>query len=150
MKLSIAVALSHDARLLILDEATSGLDPIVRDEILDVFLEFVRDGEHSIFVSSHITSDLEKIADYITYIQNGRILYSGLKDDLLEKYCVIRGGIGDLPQLKRKKIFGLREHPNGFDGMIEMKDIAGFPTSVVTETVSLDDIMVRMSKGVQE
>ena len=106
--------------------------------------------ELTIFFFSYITRDLEKIADYITYIQNGRILYSGLKDDLKKKYCLIRGGIGDLPQSKRKQIFGLREHPNGFDGMIEMKDIAGFPTSVVTETVSLDDIMVRMSKGVQK
>ena len=101
-------------------------------------------------IYSVITSDLEKIADYITYIQNGRILYSGLKDDLIEKYCLVRGGIGDLPQSKHKQIFGLREHPSGFDGMIETKNIAGFPTSVVTETVSLDDIMVRMSKGVQE
>ena len=150
MKLGMAVTLAHDAKLLLLDEPTSGLDPVGRDEMLEIFRDYMVKEDRTIFFSTHITSDLEKIADYITYIQNGRILYSGLKDDLLEKYCVIRGGIGDLPQLKRKKIFGLREHPNGFDGMIEMKDIAGFPTSVVTETVSLDDIMVRMSKGVQE
>lgn len=150
MKLGMAVTLAHDAKLLLLDEPTSGLDPVGRDEMLEIFRDYMVKEDRTIFFSTHITSDLEKIADYITYIQNGRILYSGLKDDLIEKYCLIRGGIGDLPQSKRKQIFGLREHPNGFDGMIEMKDIAGFPTSVVTETVSLDDIMVRMSKGVQE
>ena len=150
MKLGMAVTLAHDAKLLLLDEPTSGLDPVGRDEMLNIFRDYMVKEDRTIFFSTHITSDLEKIADYITYIQNGRILYSGLKDDLIEKYCLVRGGIGDLPQSKHKQIFGLREHPSGFDGMIETKNIAGFPTSVVTETVSLDDIMVRMSKGVQE
>lgn len=150
MKLGMAVTLAHDAKLLLLDEPTSGLDPVGRDEMLDIFRDYMVKEDRTIFFSTHITSDLEKIADYITYIQNGRILYSGLKDDLIEKYCLVRGGIGDLPQSKHKQIFGLREHPSGFDGMIETKNIAGFPTSVVTEIVSLDDIMVRMSKGVQE
>ena len=150
MKLGMAVTLAHDAKLLLLDEPTSGLDPVGRDEMLDIFRDYMVKEDRTIFFSTHITSDLEKIADYITDIQNGRILYSGLKDDLIEKYCLVRGGIGDLPQSKHKQIFGLREHPSGFDGMIETKNIAGFPTSVVTETVSLDDIMVRMSKGVQE
>ena len=150
MKLVMAVTLAHDAKLLLLDEPTSGLDPVGRDEMLDIFRDYMVKEDRTIFFSTHITSDLEKIADYITYIQNGRILYSRLKNDLIEKYCLVRGGIGDLPQSKHKQIFGLREHPSGFDGMIETKNIAGFPTSVVTETVSLDDIMVRMSKGVQE
>lgn len=150
MKLGMAVTLAHDAKLLLLDEPTSGLDPVGRDELLEIFRDYMVKENRTIFFSTHITSDLEKIADYITYIQNGRILYSGLKDDLIEKYCLVRGGIGDLPQSKRKQVFGLREHPSGFDGMIETKDIAGFPTSVITETVSLDDIMIRMSKGVQE
>lgn len=83
VKLSLAVALSHHAKLLILDEATSGLDPVMRDEILDIFLDFVQDEEHSILVSSHITSDLEKIADYITFIDNGRVLMSKPKDELI-------------------------------------------------------------------
>ena len=102
--------------------------------------------DRTVFFSTHITSDLEKIADYIIYIQNGRIIYSGRKDELIEKYCLVKGGTGDLPQAKRKQVIGLREYPAGFDGMIEIKDIAGFPGSVITETVSLDDIMVRMSK----
>lgn len=150
MKLGMAVTLAHDAKLLLLDEPTSGLDPVGRNEMLEIFRDYMVKENRTIFFSTHITSDLEKIADYITYIKNGRILYSGLKDDLIEKYCLIRGGIGDLPQSKREQVLGLREHPSGFDGMIKTKDIAGFPASVITETVSLDDIMVRMSKEVQE
>lgn len=149
MKLGMAVTLAHDAKLLLLDEPTSGLDPVGRDEMLEILRDYMVEEDRTIFFSTHITSDLEKIADYITYIKNGRIMYSGLKDELIEKYCLIRGGIGDLPQSKRKQVFGLREYPGGFDAMIEMKDIAGFPGSVITETVSLDDIMVRMSKGAE-
>ena len=82
MKLSIAAALSHDSRLLILDEATSGLDPVVRDDILDLFLDFVQDENHSILVSSHITSDLEKAADYIVFIHKGKVVFCKSKDEL--------------------------------------------------------------------
>ncbi len=89
MKLSIAVAFAHHPHLLILDEATSGLDPIVRDDILDMFLEFVQDEEHSILVSSHITSDLEKVADYIVFMHAGKIIFCMPKDELLEHYAII-------------------------------------------------------------
>ena len=90
MKLALAVALSHNPELLILDEVTSGLDPVAREEVLDVFLDFVQEESHSIFLSSHITSDLEKIADYITFIHKGHILLTASKDDLLYKYGIIR------------------------------------------------------------
>ena len=90
MKLAIAVALSHHPQLLILDEATSGLDPVMRDEMLDVFLDFVQKEDHSILLSSHITSDLEKIADYITFIHNGKLIMTVTKDDLLYNYAVMR------------------------------------------------------------
>lgn len=149
MKLGMAVTLAHDAKLLLLDEPTSGLDPVGREEMLEILRDYMIEEDRTIFFSTHITSDLEKIADYITYIQSGKILYSGLRDELIEKYCLVKGGTEDLPQSKRKQVFGLREYPGGFDGMIEIKDIAGFPASVITETVSLDDIMVRMSKGVE-
>ena len=86
MKLQIAAALSHNAELLIMDEPTSGLDPVVRNEILDVFEEYVKDGNHTIFLSSHITSDLERIADSITYIHNGRIILSDTKENILRSY----------------------------------------------------------------
>ena len=146
MKLGMAVTLAHDAKLLLLDEPTSGLDPVGRDEMLGILRSYMVEDNRTIFFSTHITGDLEKFADYITYIKNGRIQYSGLKDELIEKYCLIRGGAGDLPPSKRGQVIGLREHSGGFDAMIEMKDIAGFPGSVIMETVSLDDIMVRMSK----
>lgn len=147
MKLGMAATLAHAPKLLLLDEPTSGLDPVGRDEMLEILRAYMVEENRTIFFSTHITSDLEKIADYVTYIKDGRILYSGLKDELIEKYCLIRGGTEDLPQPKRKLVFGLREHPSGFDAMIETKDIGGFPGSVITETVSLDDIMVRLSKG---
>lgn len=147
MKLGMAVTLAHNAKLLLLDEPTSGMDPVVRSEMLDILRDYMVEENRTIFFSTHITSDLEKIADYMIYIKNGRILYSGLKDALLEKYCLVRGGIGDLPQSKRRQVLGLREHSGGFDAMIELKDIAGFSGNVITETVSLDDLMVRISKG---
>ena len=90
MKLCIAVALSHDSRLLILDEATSGLDPVVRNEILDIFREFVENEENTIFLSSHITSDIEKIADYIIFIHKGKLLFMENKDDLIYKYALVK------------------------------------------------------------
>ena len=90
MKLSITAALSHDSRILILDEATSGLDPVVRNEILDIFRELIEDGEHTIFISSHITSDIEKISDYIMLIHRGEILLSENKDEILYNYAIVR------------------------------------------------------------
>lgn len=90
MKLSIAAALSHDSRVLILDEATSGLDPVVRNEILDIFRELIEDGQHTIFLSSHITSDIEKISDYIMLIHRGELLLSESKDDILYNYAIVR------------------------------------------------------------
>ncbi len=146
IKLGMAVTLAHDSKLLLLDEPTSGLDPVGRDEILGIFRDYMVEENRTIFFSTHITSDLEKIADYITYIKAGKLIYSGLKDELTDRYCLVRGGTGDLPQTKRKQILGLREYPGGFDGMIETKFIAGFNANVITETVTLDDIMVRMSR----
>ena len=146
MKLGMAVTLSHNAKILLLDEPTSGLDPVGRDEMLDILRDYMAEEDRSVFFSTHITSDLEKIADYITYIHKGNIIYSGPKDELVEKYCLVRGGSNDLPPAKRENILGLREYPSGFEGMINMEDIGGFPQGVVTETVSLDDIMVYISR----
>ena len=104
MKLAISAALAHKPKLLILDEATSGLDPIMRDEMLDVFLEFVQEEDHSILVSSHLTSDLEKIADYIVFIHEGKVVFSKPKDELVEQYSIIKCGAAQFDALDKADI----------------------------------------------
>ena len=108
MKLSIVAALSHHPRLLILDEATSGLDPVVRDEILDILFEFIEDGERSILISSHITSDLDKVADYITLIHQGQILFTQEKDSLMEDMGLVKCSREELDRLQGLDIVGMR------------------------------------------
>lgn len=146
MKLMIAVAFSHNAKVLILDEPTGGLDPVARDEFIDLLGEYIQDGERSVIFSTHITSDLEKIADYITFIRKGKIIYTGTKDELLEKYCIIKGGNDDIILSDKKNIIGLREHSTGFEGLIDVENLRGFSTHVITEKATLDDIVVYMNK----
>ena len=146
MKLMIAVAFSHEAKLLILDEPTSGLDPVARDEFLDILRDYIEDEEKSVIFSSHITSDIEKIADYITYINNGKIIFTGEKDEFLEKYCIIKGGKEDITESQKKEIIGLRMHSTGFEGLTELKKAVGFSSKVIIEKASLDEIMIYMNK----
>ena len=146
MKLMIAVAFSHEAKLLILDEPTSGLDPVARDEFLYILRDYIEDEEKSVIFSSHITSDIEKIADYITYINNGKIIFTGEKDEFLEKYCIIKGGKEDITESQKKEIIGLRMHSTGFEGLIELKKAVGFSSKVIIEKASLDEIMIYMNK----
>lgn len=108
-KLSIAVAFAHHPKLLILDEATSGLDPIVRDHILDMFLDFVQDEENSILVSSHITTDLEKVADYIVFIHEGQLIFSKPKDELLEHYGIVKCGAAQFEALNQQDIIAYQK-----------------------------------------
>ncbi len=122
MKLSIAAALSHDSRLLILDEATNGLDPVIRDEILDVFLEFIQDEGHSVFISSHILSDLEKISDYITFIHKGEIVFSQSKDELLETYGILKCSEMDLLKINPQAVKGCRKNHFGVEALV-VKDM---------------------------
>lgn len=147
IKLQIAVALSHNAKLLILDEPTSGLDPVARDEICDLLREFVTDENKSVLFSTHITSDLEKTADYITFILNGGIVFTGAKDELLEKYARVTGGLNDLNAEQKKLVIGYREHGTGFEGMVEAANIAKMPKGVLAEEISLDEIIIFMNKG---
>jgi ABC-2 type transport system ATP-binding protein len=146
VKLQIAAALSHGAELLILDEPTSGLDPVARDEICDLLREFVTEENKSVFFSTHITSDLEKTADYITFILNGAIVFTGTKDALLEKYARVTGGLRELNGELKKLVIGLREYGAGFEGMAETARAVKLPKTVVVEPISLDEIIIFMSK----
>ena len=139
MKLSIAVALSHDSRLLILDEATSGLDPIVRDEILDIFLDFIQDESHSIFISSHILSDLEKICDYITFLHEGRVIFSEDKSVLLEKYVIVKCSEQELSCLDPEAVVGVRRSSFGAEALALRERVPG---SYVQDPASIEDIML--------
>ncbi len=148
MKLSLAAALAHRPRLLILDEATSGLDPVVRDEILDEFLSFIQDEDHGILLSSHITSDLEKAADYITYIHRGRVTLSGAKDELLEQYGRLVCRASDLEKLDKSVVVGVRKSQFGCEALVN--DRAGLRKAypeLTVDPVSLEDIMVFTVKG---
>ena len=150
MKLAIAVALSHDSKLLILDEATSGLDPIMRDEILDVLLEFVKQENHSILLSSHITSDLEKIADYIVFIHNGEIILSKTKDELIYEYGVIRCSENDFHNILSEDILSSMKKDYQIDVLIKnRKLIEKKYKNLIVDSVSLDEIMLLLVKGEQ-
>jgi ABC-2 type transport system ATP-binding protein len=145
MKLMLAVALSHEAKLLILDEPTSGLDPVARDELLQILRDYI-DEEKSILLSTHDTTDLERIADYITLIDNGNIFYSGTKDDLIDSYRIIKGGPNDLLDPFREKIIGLTKNNTGFFGLIRASYRKYLPEEIVTERPSIDEILVAISK----
>lgn len=144
MKLSLAVALSHGAKLLVLDEATSGLDPIVRDDILDILYDFIQDEEHSVFLSSHITGDLEKIADYIAFIHEGKLLMVGEKDDLLETYGLLHCTREQLQELDPSAVTGYRNSEFGVTALVKRYRLPG---DYQVENASLDDILLYCVKG---
>lgn len=148
MKLSIAVALSHKPKLLILDEATSGLDPVMRDDILDVFLEFMQDENHSILMSSHITTDLEKVADYITFIHQGKVLFCKTKDELRYRYGIIRCGAADFEKIDKEEILACRKDDYQWNVLVADKEKARrkYKTTVVDDA-AIDDILLLYVKG---
>ena len=144
MKLAIAVALSHNAQLLLLDEATSGLDPIVRDEILDILLDFIQDDTRGVLFSSHITGDLEKVADYITFIHKGKVYFSEPKDLLLEKYGVLKCTESEFSALDGSVIKGVRRHQFGLEALVERQKLSGRYT---VDKASIEDIMLFIARG---
>lgn len=146
MKLQIAAALAHRPRLLLLDEPTGGLDPIVRDEILDVFLAFIEDEQHSILLSSHITGDLEKIADYIAFIHRGTIRLCEPKDELLERYGVLKCTAAQFEQLDKELIHGFRKNQFGVEVLVDREKM---PRGAVIDPVRIDDIMLFLTKGAE-
>jgi ABC-2 type transport system ATP-binding protein len=150
IKLALTVALSHRPQLLILDEATSGLDPIVRDEILGVFLEFVEDENHSILMSSHITSDLEKIADYITFIHQGKVLLTENKDVLLYEYGIARCKAEQFQLIDRSDMMAYKKRDYQIDVLVKDRKTFGQKYSgIIVDTGSIDEIMLLLIKGEQ-
>lgn len=148
MKLSLAVALSHQARLLILDEPTSGLDPVVRAEILDLFLEFISDGKRSILVSSHITSDLERIADYITFIHQGRVMLSKNKDELIYGYGIARADRQTLNRVDSSLVEAIQDSPYGSQALINDRERfqREYP-DILLDQLNLDEMMVMLCRN---
>ena len=143
-KYALTLALSHHARLFILDEPTSGLDPVARDDLLELFQELIEDGTRSILFSTHITSDLEKCADYVTYIESGQIVASDTRDDLLASYRVVKGTKEQLDRV-RPHLVAAKTHAYGFTGLIKTQDLsADFGLSA--EPPSIEDIMIYHAK----
>lgn len=148
MKLSISVALSHNAELLILDEATSGLDPIVRDDILDILLEFVQDENKSILISSHITSDLEKVADYIVFIHKGKVIFEETKDNLIYDYGIMKCKQKDFGSIDKEDIIRFRKMDYGYEILVKNKnELERKYPNMVMDNIKIEDIMLMYVKG---
>ena len=143
MKLSIAVAMSHDAKLLLLDEPTSGLDPVVRDEVIEMFYDFTRDEDHSILISSHIVSDLERLCDYVAFLHKGKLLLCEEKDALLSEYAIIHCTVEQLLGLDKKVIKYKKETPYGAEAIVLRKDA---PDGFKLSPISIEELFVFMVK----
>lgn len=143
VKLQLAVALSHKAELLVLDEPTSGLDPVARDECMDILMEYIQNGDHSVLFSTHISTDLEKIADYITILSGGKLFYTGEKDVLMEKYVILKGDQRKVSGELEKNLIGARRYGDSFEAMLPREQYAlcdGCPFQ--TENAKIDDILI--------
>ena len=147
VRFSLAIALSHNAELLILDEPTSGLDPVFRSELLDILFDLIRDEEISILYSTHITSDLEKLADYITFINNGKVEFSIEKDTLLEEYFIVKGPLENLKGELDKYLIGTRKSKYNFEALTKnSEELNRKFDNLIFERATLDDIIVYYSK----
>jgi ABC-2 type transport system ATP-binding protein len=144
MKLMIAVALSHQARLLVFDEPTSGLDPVTRDELVGIVGDFLIDEGHSVLFSTHITSDLDRIGDYLTLIHDGRIVRTGTKDEVLDAYRVVRGGPDDLSDLVGVQLIGVRRTPTGAQALVPAESADFLGGYVLVEAPTLEEIAVHI------
>ncbi|MEK5070022.1 ABC transporter ATP-binding protein [Sporosarcina sp. FSL K6-1508] len=152
MKASLTIALSHHAELIIMDEPTSGLDPIFRRELLDILRDLMQDGEKAIFFSTHITTDLDRLADYITFIHNGEHIFTKEFYQIEEEYAIVKGGIGLLDGDTEREFIAIRKSAHGFVGLTANKarveDIFG--ELALIEKATLEDIMFYTKKGVEQ
>lgn len=147
-KLEIITALAHHPKLLILDEPTSGLDPIVRKEILDIFLDFIENGENSILFSSHITSDIEAVADYIIFIDNGKLVFDKEKDDILDNYGIVKCNDSDFEKVSKEDIISYRKNKYNYEVLVtDRKKIKKNNSNLVVDKATLEDIMLLIVKG---
>ena len=149
MKLMLACAFSYDAKLLILDEPTSGLDPVSRDELLEILSDYIEDGRHSVLFSTHITSDLEKIADYITYINLGKMIFTGSKEDFVEGYRIVSGDKKALTPDLENRLIGIRTFATGYEALIRTQDV---PEELRADALqaTIDDIVVFVSRQAEK
>ena len=146
MKLGIAVAMSHGAKLLLLDEPTSGLDPVVRDEVVEMFYDFTRDENHSILISSHIVSDLEKLCDYVAFLHKGKLLLCEEKDGLLSEYGILHCTAEQLSELDENAVNYRKETPYGVEVMVSRKNV---PATFKISPISIEELFVFMVKEVK-
>lgn len=144
MKLAFAAALSHCPKLLILDEATAGLDPVVRDEVVDILIEFTRDENHSVLISSHIVSDLEKLCDYIAFMHNGKLMFCQEKDILKEQYGIIRCSEEEAEGIEARAIIGKRVSPYGVEAMVKRDKV---PKGMEISPAGIEELFIFMIKG---
>ena len=149
MKLMLACAFSYGARLLILDEPTSGLDPVSRDELLQILAEYIEDGQHSVLFSTHITADLERAADFITYIRYGRLFFTGSKDEFVESFRLARGGGAEVTADRAARPVAVRRFPTGFEALIRTADAPAF-AGLDLEPASIDEILVFTNREGEE
>ena len=144
MKLALAVALSHDARLLVLDEATSGLDPMVRDELLEVLVAYTRNEQNSILISSHIVTDLEKLCDYIAFMHKGKLLFVEEKDALIDRYALLKCNAATFDALDKAAVKGARMTPYGVEALVLRE---GMPRGITLDRAGIEEIIVFLAKG---
>ena len=131
---------------MILDEPTSGLDPVARDELLDILAEYIEDENRSVLFSTHITSDVERIADYVTILHDGSVWFTGTKDELSEKYVLLRGAEEDISSALREKCIGFHAYRNGFDALLSTEYLSEVTDRLETEKASIDEILVYIAK----
>lgn len=147
-KLEIATALAHHPKLLILDEATSGLDPVVRGEVLDIFLDFIQDEEHTILFSTHITSDLESIADQIIFMDKGKVILNQRRDEIIDQHGVLKCDINDFEKIEKEDIIRYRKNKYDYEILIKDRDkIKKKYKNFIVDKISIDELMILMIKG---